>query len=347
VDADALVERWGCAPLARLAQAAVKPFVDAAAPARWEKLPKTEHGRVDLRGLILRASSTGRKNIGGLTFFRLTARPAVTGKELRNVDLSHAALPYLAAENATFEDVTFSATDLTGLFAPSAIFRRVAFERVRFDSALAGVYMRGRRPEFTGCSFVECSFEGAVITDAIMKDCTFDRCKLQNRTRFEGVDLRDCRFESCTFREVVFSRYNVARRQFEGLISSCNFNNCSLIDCGFYGGVKLTGITSTGNEILVVPERHIELLENLIAKLAGKVPPKALERFVLHLKAVEDTSNMTTQDGLPVPDAAKPVVWVAMKQEFARMLGRRETVTSTTAKKAAKKPNANRRGGSS
>lgn len=130
----------------------------------------------------------------------LASGAELRGIELREADLSRAAVPQLVVRDCRFVDVLFGPGDFEELECGSSSFVRCRFDDADLTSA-----------RFTRCSFFDpdtaapCTFIDTVLRFAAFQDCTLDSCV------FTGADLHHV-----TLRESRAIGTNFAGAQFGG-----------------------------------------------------------------------------------------------------------------------------------
>lgn len=128
------------------------------------------------------------------------------------------------------------------------------------------------RADFSGTSFTDVNFKGAVLTS-----CNFRKAKF-TQVEFLGTNLKKSNFTDATFKCCVFSR---------ALMKESNFKNCTFEDCIFVN----TNVTVAKNIVIDENNRIFkhqpspEVSQEILILLDGfRFNPNLQNSRVLHLK---------------------------------------------------------------
>lgn len=128
------------------------------------------------------------------------------------------------------------------------------------------------RADFSGASFVNVNFKGAILTSCKFKGAKF------TQVEFLGTNLKKSNFTDATFKYCVFSRALMKKSNFK----NCTFENCIFVSTNF--AVAKNIVIGEGNKFFK-QQPSPEVSQETLTLLDGlRFNPKVQNSRVLHLK---------------------------------------------------------------
>lgn len=207
--------------------------------------------RWDLRGAILSAiKKEQRIEADGYVFDKKTGSLKITNIELESIDFSFANISYSCWENCTVKKCLFEEVDAKGIRIVACDIEDCFFIKSNLTFSYLNENIGANSGSYLRTLFKETNLSESVFCFPVVKDCTFENCKLL-ATNFDGSRLSNCKFlgevNSPWFRGYsttanksilgLFNRINV--KEYLNKMENVDFSNAKLIGVSFSHEINL------------------------------------------------------------------------------------------------------------
>ena len=151
-------------------------------------------GRWDLRGAIL-SSLTSEKEIrsGRHSFVKKKGSLSLKKAVIENIDFSFADISYAELIKCVIKDCLFESTILKEITITACDIKDCIFRKADLSYSFLNLNIGANSGSFINCIFSQINFTEAIFNFPIIKNCTFENCKLVV-TVFDGSRFEDCKF---------------------------------------------------------------------------------------------------------------------------------------------------------
>jgi uncharacterized protein YjbI with pentapeptide repeats len=239
-------------------------------------LPRTEEGRIDLRGLAAPQPTVVREiaMFGGVSVSQMSGQTILKDVKWHALDFSRSVLDSLVfvdgdIQGCSFEGARCRRWSVSGTTIIETSFRGADLRQ----TALSGLGVAGERNSFHRVDFTEADLRDTTHVSGDFVDCDFSRADLSN-VDFKGDVFVNCLFEG-TLNEVMFYKHHVLHKTLPpNEMKNVDFRRAKFHDVAFRG-LDLETVKWPENDEHIVVDDYPAVLDRFLSAVSARSDDRA------------------------------------------------------------------------